>query len=133
MTASSEQDQRDAEIIAMTRRIDVHKLDAALPSQSLEAWLTRLVGGAPFVLWEVNDCGEQTGNPANTPADFPICAEAAIALPDGRSAALSLVVGTHKKGVFGAPKVWSMCVTEKDKSLQCPRDLSRFSLLLESK
>jgi hypothetical protein len=104
----------------------------ALHSQALDTWLVRVVGSRGSIRWEVNDCGEQTGNPANTPVDFPICAEAVIALSDGREAGLSIAVGTAQKGVSGQPTVWSMYVTGKDKSFQHPRQLRDFSRLIET-
>ena len=111
----------------------MHDLDVALPSQSLDIWLARVAGSHGAIHWEVNDCGEQTGNPANTPVDFPICAEAMIALSDGREAGLSLSIGTAQQGVSGQPKVWYMYVIGRDKSFQHPRQLRDFSLLIESR
>ncbi len=133
VTSPGDREEREAQIIAVARRVDVHDLDVALRSQSLDTWLARVVGSRGSIRWEVNDCGEQTGNPANTPADFPICAEAMIALSDGREAGLSLAVGTAQKGVSGQPTVWYMYVTGRDKSFQHPRQLRDFSRLIKSR
>jgi len=132
VTSPGDREEREAQVIAAARRADMHDLDAALHSQSLDRWLASVVGTRGSIRWEANDCGEQTGNPANTPVDFPICAEAVIALSDGREAGLSLAVGTAQKGVSGQPAVWYMYVTGRDKSLQRPRRLGDFSSFIES-
>ncbi len=133
VTSADGPEGRDAQIIATARRVDVHGLDVTLRSQSLEAWLAQVVGSRGSIRWEVNDCGEQTGNPANTPADFPICAEAVIALSDGREAGLSLAVGTAQRGVSGQPAVWYMYVSGGDRSFQYPRRLRDLSQLIQSR
>lgn len=125
-------EEREAQVIAGARRVDVHDLDVALRSQALDRWLARVVGSRGSIRWELNDCGEQTGNPANTPVDFPICAEAVIALSDGREAGLSLAIGTAQKGVSGRPTVWYMYVKGRDKSFQHPRQLRDFSRLVKA-
>jgi len=125
--------EREVQAIAAARRADVHDLDAALPSQSLESWLAGVVGSRGSMRWEMNDCGEQTGDPANTPADFPICAEAMIVLPDGRAAGLSLTVGTARKGVSGLPALWHLFVTEKSEPPQTPRRLGEIARLLQGR
>ncbi len=130
MSSPGDHAEREAQAIAAAERADVHELDAALPRQPLETWLAGVVGARGAIRWEMNDCGEQTGNPANTPADFPICAEAMIVLPDGQAAGLSLAVGTAQKGVFGQPAVWFMFVTAKGRPSQSPRRLEEFSRLI---
>jgi hypothetical protein len=82
VTSPGDREEREAQIIAAARRVNVHDLDVALRTQALDTWLARVVGSRGSIRWEVNDCGEQTGNPANTPVDFPVCAEAVIALSD---------------------------------------------------
>ena len=89
-------------------------LDAELPSAGLEAWLRRLLGDGKRVEWSVNDCGEQTGDPA---ADrgrvFPACVEASVALSDDRALSISIVVGTWRDGTIvpGAAAFWHAVVT----------------------
>jgi len=127
-----DRDEWEVQVIARARRVDVHDLDAALRSQGLDTWLAQVVGSRGSIRWEVNDCGEQTGNPTNTPANFPICAEAVITLSDGRTAGLSLAVGEAQEGVFGHPTVWYMYVTGRDRSSQHVRQLRDFSRLIEA-
>ena len=55
--------------------------------------------------WEANDCGEQTGDPATTPADPPLCAQAWAFLPNQDSVNVMVVVGRYQKGITGKPIV----------------------------
>ena len=89
------------ESIAAGRSADIRELDPSLPSVALEQWLASLPG-AQQVTWESNDCGEQTGTPEPEP-DFPICAEARVAMTDGRTAVVMVVVGTYRGGIEGPP------------------------------
>ena len=50
--------------------------------------------GAGKLAWEVNDCGEQTGDPeVDSERDLPICVEATITLTDGSRAGVLLGSG----------------------------------------
>ena len=86
-------------VIAHARELSVHSIDGSLAStQSLDRWLReRARGGA--VAWEANDCGEQTGNPANTPDDFPVCAEASFVNCVGEKSDIAIAVGTAHGGI----------------------------------
>lgn len=86
-------------VIAHARELSVHSIDGTLAStQPLDAWLReRARGGA--VAWEANDCGEQTGNPATTPEDFPICAEASFVNCAGEKSDIAIAVGTAHGGI----------------------------------
>lgn len=86
-------------VIAHARELSVHSIDGTLAStQSLDRWLReRARGGA--VAWEANDCGEQTGNPATTPEDFPVCAEASFVNCAGEKSDIAIAVGTARGGI----------------------------------
>lgn len=94
---------RDARAIAAAKNTSARRLDPSLPDRPLEKWLRQAVGPQARIAWEVNDCGEQTGNPeVDKGRDFPICAEAQVALPEKRTLHVSLSVGTLKTGVRAA-------------------------------
>lgn len=80
--------------IELARSVSVHDLDDALPRESLEAWLRRFVGPDAPLRWELNDCGEQTGGPADRGRVFPKCAGVTVELPNDRRLLLLVVVGT---------------------------------------
>jgi hypothetical protein len=117
--------ERDVRAITAAKRILVSQLDPKLPRQPLDQWLRRLVGPAARIEWSVDDCGEQTGTPADKGRDFPMCVSASAALPDGRTVGISVQVGTFKKGVRGAPAE-RMLYLEKGGKLENIPHLSDF-------
>lgn len=91
---------RDASAIAAAKKASVHRMDPALPDRPLEKWLREVAGPQARITWEVNDCGEQTGNPeADKGRDFPMCAEAQVRLKEKATLYVSVSVGTFKTGV----------------------------------
>ncbi|HEV2246317.1 MAG TPA: hypothetical protein VGW37_06660 [Terriglobia bacterium] len=95
---------RNAQAIAAAKNTSVHRLDPSLPEKSLAKWLREVVGPHTPITWEVNDCGEQTGNPeADKGRDFPICAEAQVTLQQKSRLSVSVSVGTLKTGVQPGP------------------------------
>ena len=94
---------QEVRAIAVARRTLASKLDPKLPRQPLDQWLRQLVGPSARIEWSVDDCGEQSGTPADKGRDFPMCVAVEAALPDGRVVSLSVQVGTFKTGVSGAP------------------------------
>ncbi len=93
-------------VVAYAKALQVSAIDAALPpGLTLAEWISiRAQGG--LVTWESNDCGEQTGDPATTPSDFPICAEAQFKTCAGLTASLSLAVGTLRRGISSRPDLF---------------------------
>lgn len=99
---------QDAAAITAAKQAVVRSLDPSLPRVPFSQWLRDVVGPDAATKWEVNDCGEQTGNPAlDKDRDFPMCAEALVTLPGQRVLHVSIVVGTFKKGVGASPAFWA--------------------------
>lgn len=91
---------RDARAIAAAKNTSVHRLDPSLPNKRLDKWLREVVGSKAPIAWEVNDCGEQTGNPETDKGrDFPTCVEAQVTLEQHRKLSVSVSVGTLDTGV----------------------------------
>ena len=86
-----------------------------------------MVGAKAEIKWEVNDCGEQTGNPElDKDRDFPICAEAQVTLEGKRKLHVVLPVGTHKTGVRTGPaSFFYAAIVESDGSHTWINTLSR--------
>jgi len=95
----SPQAPTDAAAIAFAKTAIVRDMDATLPRVTIEAWLRELLGAQIEMKWEVNDCGEQTGSPADRGRDFPLCAEVNIALAGNRKLGVLLMVGSKKLGL----------------------------------
>jgi len=111
---SAAQKNIERSAIERAKSVLVSDLDRTLPRVSLEFFLENESDGAR-IQWEVNDCGEQTGDPATDRGrDFPMCVEAEVFLKDQRSLNVSLVVGTFRKGVTEKAWVWGITITEND-------------------
>lgn len=96
----------DLEAEERVKTLAVSALDSSLGKEPLATWITRLGGPKGKVFWEVNDCGEQTGNPAaDEGRDFPACVQASLFLPDGREFGVLVSVGTWEKGFVGVPRL----------------------------
>ena len=95
----SPQPPSDAAAIAFAKTTIVRDLDATLPRVTIEAWLRELLGAQIEMKWGVNDCGEQTGGPADRGRDFPLCAEVDMPLAGNRKLGVLLMVGSQKKGL----------------------------------
>lgn len=98
---------RDRRIIRFARNLDVSRLDHRLRRQSFETWLKSVVGRRASINWEVDDCGEQDGNPSN-PINLnpPLCANARAKMADGNELGIAIAVGSHKKGIGGEPAIF---------------------------
>ena len=99
----------DQAAIQRAKSVLVSSLDSSLPKVSLEFFLNYESGGADL-RWEVNDCGEQTGNPTtDRDSDPPMCVEADFA-KDQTDVTVLVSVGTFKKGLSGAPTLFNVTV-----------------------
>jgi len=94
----------DAKAIESAKNTSIRQIENSLPDKPFEKWLGDLVGTRTRIVWEVNDCGEQSGNPAADKArDFPMCVSALVDLTANRKLDVQLVVGTFKSGVAAGP------------------------------
>lgn len=98
--------------ISRAKQTLVSTFDRGLPRVSLEYFLQSEGEGAP-IQWEVNDCGEQTGNPAiDRGRDIPTCVEATMTTRDRITVNVSVSVGTVKKGLSGTPAIFSVVLED---------------------
>lgn len=118
---------RDAQAIAAAKNTSMHRIEPLLPDKPFEAWLRGLVGPHTRITWEVNDCGEQTGNhELDSGRDFPMCAEAQVNLPKKRKLFVAFSVGTFKTGVkTGAVQFAYAAMTGPDGATKSIKKLSR--------
>ena len=118
---------RDAKAIETAKNTNVHRIEPSLPNKAFAQWLRDVAGTQAEIKWEVNDCGEQTGDPAlDKDRDFPICAEAQVILAGKRRLSVSLSVGTFKTGPKTGPAgLWYAVIIEPDGSLTPVKSLSR--------
>lgn len=91
---------RDVKAIEAAQKTSANQIDASLPKKPFGQWLRETVNPEAKIVWEVNDCGERTGDPSlDKGRDFPMCAEAQVVLSGKRKLFLALSVGTFKGGV----------------------------------
>jgi len=116
--------------IQRVRTTSVRSLEPGLPNVSLEFFLKSEGQGAP-VAWEVNDCGEQAGNPeVDHGRDTPMCVAAEMDLKDRRVVSVLVSVGTQKKGSFGAPSLHSVTLIEASGLVRPLKHLSDLPMAL---
>jgi hypothetical protein len=107
---SSPADKREKAVIQRAKNLLVSSLDNSLPKVTLEFFLQYEAGDAP-IRWEVNDCGEETGNPTmDRGRDFPMCVEADFDV-NHQAVSVLVSVGTFKKGTSGVPILFSLTIT----------------------
>jgi hypothetical protein len=117
----------EAKAIEAAKSTNVHQIEPSLPNKAFEEWLRAVTGTQVDIKWEVNDCGEQTGDPSlDKGRDFPMCAEAQVTLRGNRRLSVSLSVGTFKNGVRTGPASFAFAtITESNGSLHWVKSLSR--------
>ena len=98
---------RDAKLIADAKRIPVHKLDDVLPDLAFDKWLMKESGSDANYHWEVNDCGEQSGNPNDT-GPVPLCVEVDSDLKDGREIVIFIADDRPENARKTAPPDWKI-------------------------
>ena len=90
----------------------VSSFDRSLPNVSLEFFLKYESGDAP-IKWEVNDCGDQTENPApDDRRDPPTCVEADLEAKDRTAVTVLVSVGALKGGPPGVPALLRVTITD---------------------
>lgn len=105
-------DKAEQSTIADAKKILVSRIDARLPKVTLEFFLNYESEGAP-IHWEVNDCGEQAGNPssAGQGRNFPKCVEADFDVHH-RSVSVVVAVGTSNREGQHTPGFFSGTITD---------------------
>ncbi len=82
----------EEQAIELAKATPTSEIEQGMPAQPFEAWLQSLAGAGAELKWELNDCGEGTGGPADQERDMPLCVSVNAALPDGRWLDVSLGV-----------------------------------------
>jgi hypothetical protein len=90
-TVAQDQDQR--RFIDQLKKTPVNEIETGLPNESFDTWFAGLVRPS-HSKYEVNDCGERNGTPAERGKEFPTCV-AVTAITGMRRVDLAFVVGTY--------------------------------------
>lgn len=124
--------KRDAAAITRVKNMLVSDLQPGNPKVALEYFLQTQAGRDAKISWEVNDCGEQTGDPVYRHTDPPICVEADVEPARGGSLVLMIAVGTSKTGIKGKPTVFSISFKDAQGTMKELRRLSQIPLELQN-
>jgi hypothetical protein len=118
----------DAAYLRAGSEAPVRLLDKTLGDEPVGVWIARIFGSGVPVRWELNDCGETSGSPADSGRDIPVCAQASVVLSGGRELYIWIAVGTSERGVVGPPEFAYAGVEGPDTSLWFPNlsDVERF-------
>jgi hypothetical protein len=128
-TSASVDGSTERRAIRAGKHASVRVLDPSLPNVQFSRWFRNLVGPKARIVWEVNDCGEQTGSPGDDAQVIPMCAEATAELAGEKKVVVSIAVGTLRKGVFGKPVLF-WAIVERDGVMRDARKLSDLEKLL---
>jgi hypothetical protein len=99
---------RSATAIKRVQELPANKLDPTLPTQSFASWFKGVLGPGAELKWELNDCGEQTGDPkVDSGRDIPTCVEVDATNPHKveLEIVVSIHVGSTNKGVTQNPQL----------------------------
>lgn len=89
----------DRAAVESVRGTEAGELEAGLPKLPFGNWLDRTLTAGWSTCWEVNDCGEQSGNPElDRGRDFPTCVEAVAERADGKRFNILIGVGSETRG-----------------------------------
>ncbi len=83
----------EEQAIAMVKATPVSDIESGKSGKPFGEWFNNLAGKGAKLSWELNDCGESTGGPADRERDMPGCVGARAELPDGRWIYAAISVG----------------------------------------
>jgi len=87
----------ETKAVEAAKKTSVHQIENSLPDKAFEQWLRELVGPNAQVVWNVNDCGEQTGDPSIDHArDIPLCVDSQVTFKGNRKSVTSGKAGGLK-------------------------------------
>jgi len=132
MAQSADQSPLAQKAISRAKHVFVSQLEPGMPKVTLEHYLQTEAGTGAQITWEMNDCGEQTGNPADQPGDVPTCAEGDVRLPDGETLRVMIAVGSVKNGIKGKPKLFDISIS-RNGSVKALSRLSQIAIELHRK
>ncbi len=111
----------------------VSQLQPGAPKVTLEYYLQTQTGGGAKIKWEMNDCGEQTGDPADRNiVDPPTCVEADVEPARGGKLTVFIAVGSAKTGIKGKPKVFYISFKDAKGTVKELRRLSQIPLEMQN-
>ncbi len=120
--------KHQTQTINYAKKYLVSNIEPNLPRQSFAVWFRETVGKDAKIVWEINDCGEQTGTSEDKRRNFPMCVNAFATLGSDVSVSVNIQFGTFKRGIAkGNPTVRFISVSREDDFGRQPEKLSDLS------
>ncbi|MBM4169735.1 MAG: hypothetical protein FJ215_11380 [Ignavibacteria bacterium] len=116
LTAQVQGQSLEEQAVNRVQSVSASILDSTLSNTPFADWLAKMCGDSASVEWELNDCGEQTGDPSiDKDRDIPACVGVTVTLRKNQSIGISILVGTHRKGLIGNPTVYDIYLASAEK------------------
>ncbi len=107
---SAQERLQEERLINLVKLTPAKDFDSTLPKIRFERWLMDVAGKGIELRWEVNDCGEQTGDPeVDKKREIPTCVEADADLPGQRAFAVLIHVG-NVGGKAQKPSIYAILI-----------------------
>lgn len=108
----------EQDFLAAAKSTLASQVEPGLADETIDVWLAGVIGQQVPTVWGINDCGEQTGDPAvDKERDLPICGELEATLAPDRSVYLYFSLGTQSLGVLEGRDLWFVGILEPENTL----------------
>ena len=119
------------QLLAAAKSTLASQIEPGLPEEPIEYWLQSIVDKDVVWSWEINDCGEQTGNPEiDKNRDLPICG-GIEATENDRVIYLYFLIAFNETGIAGSRDLYFASVSQRD-SVATFHNLSTLAAYLQN-
>lgn len=91
--------KHQAEVIDYAKKYLISDIEPNLPQINFAEWFEETVGKEAKVVWDINDCGEQTDTSADRGRDFPMCVEVSTVKNGFIYISVNIQFGTFGRGI----------------------------------
>ena len=119
------------QLLAAAKSTLASQIEPGLPEEPIEYWLQSIVEKDAVWSWELNDCGEQSGNPEiDKDRDMPICGGIEVT-ENERVIYLYFLIGFNETGIAGSRELYFAGVSQRD-SVATYHNLSTLAAYLQN-
>jgi hypothetical protein len=118
-------EKHQVEVIDYAKKYLVSDIEPNVPKMSFADWFQQIAGKEAKIVWDINDCGEQTGTSADRGRDFPMCLGAEAEKADVFQISVNIQFGTFGRGIMtDKPTVRFIFISREDDFGRQPENLS---------
>jgi hypothetical protein len=92
-------EKHQTEVIDYAKKYLVSEIEPNVPPMSFEKWFQQIAGKEAKIVWDINDCGEQTGTSEDRGRDFPMCVGAEVVKSNSIDISVNIQFGTFGRGI----------------------------------